>query len=175
MTKALLVALLVIVFTSCKKKIEQPVMKTLTTVKAVPVTKTFYYPEEAGTVNNGVVVINSDTIDVATTYTDEVQMVQKGDDEDANIYIHNYRNAIIHLIDRHTKDTLSFTKDFFRKDIDPAEFNDVFLSGAIIVNGKLSCSICPPDSDDCYEFWIGINTNSQITKKLFTRKEYDRE
>ncbi|KGO91791.1 hypothetical protein [Flavobacterium subsaxonicum] len=180
--KQLCLLLLAIFLTACTRhKKQQPDSVALKPDTTIPVAKTHHYePETTRFEFLGTVQLNSDTIKVIEEYTNNIAFKQPAVNEQGVPDELYYREKVVHLINKHTTDTLTVTKKLFKKHIGLQYYDDFIVQAALFRQPTktgivpLMINLCEPDTDSCLFYVISIK-NGQLHAEPFNEDDFVEE
>ena len=138
-----------------------------------------FEPEHKSTNTLGTVTLNDTLYIVATEFTDAVAFKQEGVNINGEPEVLNYREMMVHLINR-SNDTITVRKAFFKNQL--PDYDSMILQ-SVHLNRQLKTGVvplliyfCVPESDSCIYFDLGVNrlgyiTTSQIDEVNFSGYE----
>lgn len=133
-----------------------------------------FEPVEKSVEKLGEVIFRNDTLTVMEEYTDAIAFRQQITSPDGSDGIMNYREKLIHLINK--ADTITLRKEMFKKelsDYDIMVLQSVSFDAALKNNIEvpLMLNFCRPDSDYCYFFSIKVE-NKQLKMEMIDEQEF---
>ncbi len=108
-------------------------------------------------------------MEVVGEYTDGIAFKMPVKSPDGRPGFMNFRDLHFHVINKRTRDTVTFRKEMFKKHIHPDSYVSDIMQAALfnvpLKNGvvPLMVNICMPDSDSCSFFDIRIKDNGKFS------------
>lgn len=183
-TKFLVVMLVIFTCFSCKKEgvnnAEPVVLDSLPDLDELDDSPLL--PAEKSFSKQGEVTFSPAAFDVVEEYTDNISLITRFSDADGRreMISHKYRNKVIHLIDKKTKDTITIKKENF-KDYISEDYNEMLLQAALFdldtKRGKvpLMINLCKADTDVCDFFVINLDEKKNLKIELFNEGDFIEE
>jgi hypothetical protein len=171
--KYLSLFLIVLFFASCKKEVISRNVKIADVAdENYKFKEVVFGPEKPSFTKEGTLVLNNDTIDVVSEYTDDIAFVQATEDIHGNKGVYNYRDMLIHLVNKRTNDTITLQKEMFRRYNYNNDFDELIMQSAVLDlpskqgNIPLMVSLCKPETDVCDFYSISVINGKAVIEEV---------